>query len=124
MRPTLLYSLQALLERTYRMETGIGDLAAFVIGDEGYRVLYGTARRGAGDSAADTMGAVGAARHCARGPSLTGAEVVGSGSGSGAQGARVLVRESAGSVAARIYYPDALIRRLEDCPPARGLSDA
>jgi len=120
MRSTLLYSLQALLERTYRMETGIGDLAAFVIGDEGYRVLYGAVRPG---PASHPPESVGAAR---RGfPGLVMEDRAAAvGSGVAAEGARVLVRESSGSVAARIYYPDALIRRLEQCPPARGLTDA
>jgi len=100
-RSNLLHSLQALLERTYRMDTGIVDVSAFVIGDEGYRVLYGSGD-GAASPAADVVGA----------------------SGSAGAGARVLVREEAGSVAARIYYPDVLIRNLEECPPARGLTDA
>jgi hypothetical protein len=94
-RSTLLHSLQALLERTYRMDTGIADVGTFVIGDEGFRVLYGGASR---------MEAA-AAR-------------------SATHGARVLVREASGSVAASIYYPDVLIRHLEDCPPARGLTES
>ena len=96
MRPTLLRSLQALLERTYRMDTGIADVGPFVIGDEGLRVLYA-----GGDEGLHRAGAAGAA----------------------GAGARVLVREAHGSVAARIYYPDALIRSLEERPPAYGLFD-
>jgi hypothetical protein len=38
---SLLEVVQALLERTYRMRTGIGEIAPFVIGDTGYRSLYG-----------------------------------------------------------------------------------
>jgi len=95
---SLLHSLQALLERTYRMDTGVDDVGSFVIGDRGFRLLYGDGR--------------GAPAAQARAGSVAGA------------GARVLVRESRGSVAARIYYPDSLIRRLEDRPPARGLEDA
>ena len=40
-RPSLLESLQELLERTYRMDTGVLGIGRFVIGDEGYRRLYG-----------------------------------------------------------------------------------
>jgi hypothetical protein len=43
-------------------------------------------------------------------------------SASGA-GARLLVREGGSSLRACIYYPDAMIRRLEDKPPQRGLDD-
>jgi hypothetical protein len=38
-------------------------------------------------------------------------------------GARLLVRDSAAGVRACIYYPDAMIRRLEDKPPQRGLDE-
>lgn len=38
---SLLEVVQALLERTYRMRTGIGEIGSFVIGDAGYRDLYG-----------------------------------------------------------------------------------
>jgi len=96
MRPTLLHSLQALLERTYRMDTGIADVAPFLIGDAGFRQLY------------DRPGVQARAQRA-------GAAAGG--------GARVLVRETDGAVAACIYYPDALIRCLEDHPPARGLTD-
>jgi len=101
-RPCLIQSLQALLERTYRMETGIADAAAFVIGDQGYRELYGAASRAPHAPSADTVGSA----------------------GPGGAGARVLVREGSGSVAACIYYPDALIRGLEERPPTQGLTDA
>jgi hypothetical protein len=39
-------------------------------------------------------------------------------------GARLLVRERDGAVSASIYYPDAMIRALEEHPPQRGLGDA
>ena len=116
MRSTLLHSLQALLERTYRMDTGISDVAAFVIGDEGYRILYGGHRPGSGSPRADSVGSSGAA--IAR----PGLEIAGA-AGPAAEGARVLVRESSGSIAASIYYPDALIRRLEQRPPEQGITD-
>ena len=37
---SLLEAIAGLLTRTYRMRTGVTDLAPFVIGDEGYRRLY------------------------------------------------------------------------------------
>ena len=43
-------------------------------------------------------------------------------SGGGA-GARLLVRDSGSGVRACIYYPDAMIRCLEDKPPQRGLDE-
>ena len=41
----------------------------------------------------------------------------------GGAGARLLVRESSSGLRACIYYPDVMIRRLEDKPPQRGLDD-
>ena len=38
-------------------------------------------------------------------------------------GARLLVRDTGAGVRACIYYPDAMIRRLEERPPQRGLDD-
>ncbi len=49
-----------------------------------------------------------------------GAEGAGSATG---DGARLLVRETDGGVRACIYYPDAMIRRLEQNPPQHGLDD-
>lgn len=50
----LLTVVQGLLERTYGVTFPAGDLARFVIGDAGYRILYGSAdiRTVAGSSAA------------------------------------------------------------------------
>ncbi len=92
--PSLLQTLQALLERTYRMDTGIADIGRFVIGDQGYRLFYGAA--------------VVPTSRIAR---------------SAITGARVLVRDGPGPISARIYYPDTLIRELEEAPPSRGLGD-
>jgi hypothetical protein len=39
------------------------------------------------------------------------------------EGARLLVRDTADGVRACIYYPDAMIRRLEARPPQNGLND-
>lgn len=76
------------------MSTGIEDIGPFVIGDEGYRLLYGGERQGS--------------LHRAR---------------SAGSGARVLLRSEDGAVSACIYYPDSLIRTLEDRPPSRGVGD-
>jgi hypothetical protein len=92
--PPLLESVRGLLERTYRIETGLGDLGAFVIGDEGYRRFYAGLRlhRSVGSE---------------RGP-----------------GAQLLVRQADRRLKACIYFPDSLIRRLENHPPQRGLGES
>jgi hypothetical protein len=38
---TLLETVRGLLERSYRMETGLAGIGAFVVGDRGYRALDG-----------------------------------------------------------------------------------
>jgi hypothetical protein len=92
--PSLLESVAGLLRRTYRIDCGLGDLAAFVIGDEGFRRIY------AGERLHRIVGAAG-------GP-----------------GAQLLIRQHGPQVRARIYYPDALIRTLEQNPPQRGLHES
>jgi len=94
-RPSLLEQVQRLLERTYRMESGIADPGRFVIGDRGFRAIYGAP----GDRA-----------HAAAGSAAGG-------------GARILVRDCRDGLRACIYYPDGLIERLERFPPTRGLRD-
>jgi len=42
---------------------------------------------------------------------------------SGGDGARLLVRETSSGVRACIYYPDAMIRRLEEKPPQHGVDE-
>jgi hypothetical protein len=42
--PPLLDSVSGLIERTYRLRSGLGALGPFVIGDRGYRKLYGRTR--------------------------------------------------------------------------------
>jgi hypothetical protein len=91
----LLEQVRRLLERTYAMEPAIADLSPFVIGDHGLAALYG-----AGDRAIETVE-----------------------SGS-VMGPRTLVRESRGHVRVSVYYPDAMIERLEAHPPQDGLDDA
>ncbi len=90
---SLLESVQALIERTYQMRSGVRDVGRFVIGDEGLRVLYATRT---------IVPSVDAAVGC---------------------GAKTLVRECAEGVHACIYYPDELIRCLEMDPPQMGLND-
>lgn len=94
-RSSLLEQVQRLLERTYRMDTGIDDPGRFVIGDRGLRAIYGS-------------------------PGATAASDARSASG---DGARMLVRDGPEGLRACIYYPDALIARLERCPPSRGLRE-
>jgi hypothetical protein len=93
---SLLEQVQRLLERTYRMRSGIDDLGRFVVGDRGYRQIYG--------SAGEMVDSVVTARD----------------EGSAA---RTLVRETAEGVRVSVYYPDGLIRHLERFPPQRGLGD-
>jgi len=89
--PSLLETVSSLLERTYRLRSGLGGIGAFVIGDLGYRELYGE---------------------------RAWRWVVGS-----PIGARTLVRESGGEIAACIYYPDAMIDCLERYPPQHGVHE-
>jgi hypothetical protein len=136
---SLLESLQALIERTYRMETGIADVGRFVIGDDGYRRFYGPggrygepAPRVAGGAREAGLGS-GTGRTLAAGASGPGGGI-GRSLGAGPSGpggrpapsscsARVLVHDSPGSTCAHLYYPDALIRVLEDHPPTMGLRE-
>lgn len=92
-RPALLDVVHGLLERTYAMPRDLVEPARFVIGDAGYRRLYGDA---------------------------AGATRVGS---AGGDGARTLVRETTEGIRLAVYYPDAMIRTLEARPPQRGLDD-
>jgi len=94
--PSLLESIQQLLERTYRMRSGIEDPGQFVIGDRGYAVLYAERE--------------------------TTEDVSPAGSPDGS-GARMLVRDAPDCLRACIYYPDRLIEHLERFPPQRGVGD-
>ena len=44
MSGSLIEQVQRLLERTYDLESGRVDVGAFLIGDDGYRRLYGDGR--------------------------------------------------------------------------------
>jgi len=88
---SLLEIVQSLIERTYRMETGIQDIERYIVGDRGLRSIYG----------------VRSIVH--RVESSRGGE------------AMVLVREQHGELFVTIYYPDQLIDRLERSNPLSGL---
>ena len=94
--PSLLEQVQRLLERTYRMRSGIDDAGRFVIGDRGLRALYG---------ARPVVEELVAARS---------AET---------RGARLLVRDGADGLRACVYYPDEVIARLERFPPSMGVGE-
>ncbi len=87
--------VQDLLVRTYGIRVGLPDLGRFIVGDEGYRRLYGA---GVDLSAGSALG--------------------------GADGARTLVRETPEGVRLSVYLPDSLVRCLEQHPPQRGLHDS
>jgi len=94
--PSLLEQVRGLIERTYDHQTGLGPLAPFVIGDEGYRRVCSTRsivrRTGAAASAAE------------------------------ADGAQLLLsQEPDGTWKAALYFPDELIAALEAHPPTRGI---
>jgi hypothetical protein len=96
-RPSLLQAIQGLLERTYAARPGL-DASEFVIGDAGYRRLYGEGAVHVRSAAPDDESA--------------------------GRGARTLVRETPEGVRAAIYFPDRMIARLEANPPQLGLGDA
>jgi len=89
----LLEVVRGLIERTYRLRTGLTEIGPFVIGDAGYRLFYATG---------------------------TGERAIGSAEGGEA---KTLVREGTDGVTACIYFPDAMIRHLESHPPLRGIGE-
>ena len=98
---SLLEKLQGVIERTYDLRTGVRDIGRYLIGDEGYRRIYGEL------AAAGRL-----------------VEKVGTAVTAGA-GARTLLRESGkGGLAVLVYYPDSLIECLEKNDPTRRLDDA
>jgi len=109
------------------MDTGVRDIERFIIGDEGYRRYYGAGRRGAGiGGAACAPGSSRGAQFAAAGERriARGAAREWPGMGGDEVRARVLVHDGPGPIGAHIYYPDALIRRLEREPPSRGLGES
>ena len=108
---SLLETLQHVIERTYDLDTGVTDIGRFVIGDQGFRALYGR-WHDAGlirETVADPRTVM----------PVSGATAAGSASGT----ARTLVREQGDGLALSIYYPDALVRCLEGNDPTRRLDD-
>ena len=95
-RDSLLERLQGVIERTYDLETGVSEIGRFVIGDAGYRRLYG------GDAAAGRVVSKVWSASC---------------------GARTLVRAQHDDLAVCVYYPDDLIECLERNDPTRRLDD-
>ena len=91
MTPSLLEQVRGLLERTYDHATGLGPLDRFIVGDRGYRRLVQGRR---------VLRRVGAA----------------------AADAQLLVRpEGERRLRVSLYFPDRMIRRLEEDPPSRDL---
>jgi hypothetical protein len=95
----LLIELQHLIERTYDLDTGLADIAPFIIGDAGYAIFY------EGREVVQKVGS-GAVRE-----------------GEALPTARTLVREEARGVRVALYYPDRLVENLERHDPARHLGD-
>jgi hypothetical protein len=118
---SLLEQLQGLIERTYDLSTGIADIGAFVIGDEGLRALYGSTPLAGNVSEAD--------------PDLTAlrlepgrtAFIPAAGAALDAPPhaltARTLVRQEGEDLRLTLYYPDALVEHLENHPPLRALDE-
>jgi hypothetical protein len=92
-RTALILRLQRLIELTYDLETGVRDIAPFIIGDEGFTRLY-------------------AARPLVR--------VIGS---APRETATTLMREENGALRVCLYYPDRLVENLESHDPTRRLTD-
>jgi hypothetical protein len=99
---TLLAATQGLLERTYATPSGVDDLGRFVIGDMGYRRLLRDH---------DPIQVVN-----------SGIRVNVPNHGMG-DSPRVLVRPQRRGMVLSIYFPDALIARLETRPPLAVLDD-
>jgi len=90
----LLLQLQRLIENTYDLDTGVTDIAPYIVGDVGYGLFY-------------------SGRHCL--------DKVGAPAPSTA---RTLIRQEAGSVRLAIYYPDRMVAHLEAHDPAVRLAES
>ncbi len=93
---SLLEQIQGLLERTYEIPPGLVDAGRFVIGDIGYVHLYGDSEI------------------------VESVEVV---ENPGSLRAKTLLQHAAGMLRASIYFPDTMIRTLENHPPRSGLNE-
>lgn len=101
-RRSLLETLQGLIERTYDLETGIDDIAPYLIGDAGYLRSY---------AGLEASGQV--VRKVESGAPWNASP-----------GARTLVRQAGGALAIAIYYPDSLVECLERHDPTRRIDEA
>jgi hypothetical protein len=93
--PTLLPILQAMIEASYRMPRVIDDAGRFLIGDSGLKMFYVQSGSAPIEYGADARGA----------------------------GARLLVRTDPGPIRAAVYFPDAMVKHLEQFDPRAGLGD-
>ena len=93
---SLLEKLQGIIERTYDLQTGVGEIGPYVIGDQGYRTIY------------SGLQAAGKVTDKVLSPSC---------------GARTLLRRDGDGLAVSVYYPDSLIECLERNDPTRRLDD-
>lgn len=91
----LLTVLQAVIERTYGMERLIPDAGKYLIGDAGLNSFYREESTAPGNADLDTEGI----------------------------GPRLLLRHHGHAVRVAVYYPDAMVRLLEDHDPRSGLDD-
>lgn len=112
---SLLEQMQGLIERTYELSTGIEDIGAFVIGDQGLRALYGDTPLL--DRVPEQVGSLLAAGAPVGAPAGPSGEIPHS------LTARTLVREDGEVLRLTLYYPDALIEHLEAHPPLRALDE-
>lgn len=94
--PSLLEQVRGLIERTYDHQTGLGPLAPFIVGDQGFRRLCATR-------------------------SIVRRVGVAADAGAGDRAQLLLSREGDGTWKAAVYFPDELIAALETHPPTRGI---
>jgi len=93
---SLLEKLQGIIERTYDLQPGVGEIGPYVIGDQGYRTIY------------SGLQAAGKVTDKVMSPSC---------------GARTLLRRDGDGLAVSVYYPDSLIECLERNDTTRRLDD-
>jgi hypothetical protein len=94
---SLLEATRRLIERTYATPTGVDDVSRFVVGDEGLRRIQ------------------------RQDPPVHHLDGPGEHGQPGPPGPQVLLRVMESSLGLAIYFPDALIRRLEEDPPTLSL---
>ncbi|HXV75104.1 MAG TPA: hypothetical protein VD788_02215 [Candidatus Polarisedimenticolaceae bacterium] len=90
-QPPLLVTVQRVLERTYRMRSGIDDPGRFIIGDHGFTRFYRDVEMPCSVSAAS------------------------------GEGATTIVRDSPTGPRVAVYLPDRLVATLERFPPQCGV---